>query len=341
MLRADAIVSKALELGYAKCGIVGIEKMEGYAEKLTERIERFPEVRPFSEDFYAFSHLHKEYPWAKSVVICARWYGKYRIPENVKGHIAKYYLTDSRKDRNSQEYQDSMAFENFLTSSGLQTKTERNFGITSLRWAAMEAGLGIIRKNNFFYTDQGSWIHLEAFLIDQDLEYIHKNKVKACPKNCNLCIQSCPTKSLAEPYMMNRSTCISCLTTWEGWDLTSDPYSKDIGEWIFGCDICQDACPSNRKAWTHKEDFPGLEEICSELSLEQILSADYEFLETVVQPKFWYIPQGKTWRFKTNTLNAMKNHWKPEYLSAVQNACRDDHEEVRRMAEWVLSEIQE
>lgn len=339
MCNANEIVLKAIELGYDKCGIVSVEKMKGYAEKLSQRIERFPEVKAHSEKFYAFANLQDRFPWAKSVIICARWYGKYRIPENVKGHIAKYYLTDSRRDKNSQEYKDSVAFEQYLTDCGINTKTNRDFGITALRWAALQAGIGIVRKNNFFYTEKGSWVNLEAFLIDKEVEYICKNNTRPCPENCSLCVKACPTKSLAEPYMMNRSTCISCLTTWEGWDLTTDKNSSNMGDWIFGCDICQDVCPFNRNAWTEDEEFPLLLELCERLSLQQIVEADYEFLENVVQPKLWYIPQDKVWRYKTNALNAMLNAYKIEYLPSIQKACSDENENVGKMAAWVLSRL--
>lgn len=339
MCSADEIVSKAMELGYDKCGIVNVEKMKGYAEKLAERIRLFPEMRAHSEGFYGFANLQVEYPWAKSVIICARWYGKYRIPQNVKGHIAKYYLTDSRKNKNSQEYKDSVAFEQYLIDCGMKTETDREFGITALRWAALQAGIGFVRKNNFLYTEKGSWVNLEAFVIDKEMEYICENKIKPCPENCNLCVKACPTRSLAEPYVMNRSTCVSCLTTWEGWDLTTEKHSSNLGSWIFGCDVCQDVCPFNRNSWTENEEFPFLSELCEKLSLEQIVEADYEFLKNVVNSKLWYIPKEKIWRYKTNALNAMLNAYEPEYLPYIQKACNDENENVRKMAQWVLSKL--
>lgn len=339
MCNANEIVLKAIDLGYDKCGIINVGKMKGYAEKLSERIERFPEIKIHSEDLYAFANLQIDYPWAKSVIICARWYGKYRIPENVKGHIGKYYLTDSRRDKNSRENKDSVALEQYLIDCGIKTNTNREFGITALRWAAMQAGIGIVRKNNFLYTENGSWVHLEAFLIDKEVEYIYENKIKSCPEKCNLCVKACPTKLLAEPYMMNRSTCISCITTWEGWDLTTDKNSPNLGNWIFGCDECQDVCPFNRNSWTEDEEFPFLSELCKKLSLEQIVHEDYEFLKNVVQPKLWYIKQEKVWRYKTNALNAMLNAYKSKYLPFIKEACDDKNENVRNMAKWVLSRL--
>ena len=212
-----------------------------------------------------------------------------------------------------------------MIDCGIKTNTNREFGITALRWAAMQAGIGIVRKNNFLYTENGSWVHLEAFLIDKEVEYIYENKIKSCPEKCNLCVKACPT--------------ISCITTWEGWDLTTDKNSPNLGNWIFGCDECQDVCPFNRNSWTEDEEFPFLSELCKKLSLEQIVHEDYEFLKNVVQPKLWYIKQEKVWRYKTNALNAMLNAYKPKYLPFIKEACDDKNENVRNMAKWVLSRL--
>ena len=138
------IKEAATKLGYDKCGIINISTMKGYREKLAQRIERFPDIQPHSEEFFSFAELEKDYPWAKSVIICVRHYGKYHIPEHLQGIIAKYYLVDSRKDENSKDYQASIAFEDFLTAKNIRNETRRDFGITSLRWAAQAAGLGII-----------------------------------------------------------------------------------------------------------------------------------------------------------------------------------------------------
>lgn len=53
-------------------------------------------------------------------------------------------------------------------------------------------------------------------------------------------MKACPTGSLEMPYMMCRNTCVSCLTTWDGWDLRKEPLRDKFGKWIYGCDACQD-----------------------------------------------------------------------------------------------------
>lgn len=151
---AAEIAEKAIELGYDKCGMIPVEMMRGYEAKLEERMEHFPETRRKYEGFRKFAYPEKEFPWAKAIVIVSFWYGKYRIPAAVRGHIAKYYLTDGRRNPDSQGYKAGAALEKYLRDSGLRVAFNRDFALTALRWAAMQAGIGIVRKNNFFYTER-------------------------------------------------------------------------------------------------------------------------------------------------------------------------------------------
>lgn len=340
ILNASDIVNKAIAFGFDRCGIIPVEMMSGYEKRLEERIKHFPQTREKYEALRNFAHLRDNYSWAKAIVICSFWYGRYHIPDEVQGCIAKYYLTDGRRNKKSKGYQTSVSFEKYLIDCGLKVATDRDFGITSLRWAAMKAGIGIIRKNNFFYTEKGSYQYLEAFLIDKPLKYIVENHIKPCHEKCNLCMKACPTGSLEAPYMMCRNTCVSCLTTWDGWDLRSEPLQNRFGKWIYGCDTCQDVCPYNKNAWKDEEEFYGLEEWSKDLTYSKIILSDYSWLESVIQPKLWYIPKEKIWRYKTNALNAMLNNYEPNDLPVIKKACNDEYAEVRDMAKWVLEEIQ-
>jgi epoxyqueuosine reductase len=337
---SNNIVNTALELGYVKCGIIGIDEVTDYADKLDERIKKTPENAEKYSGLYSFAHLHETHPWAKSIVVCARQYGKYRIPEHLEGLIAKYYLTDGRKDELSPDYQASIAFEQYLISNGLRVETERKFGITALRWAAHKAGLGIIRRNNFFYTDCGSWVYLEAWLVDKEMVLKQECTQKQCPPKCNRCIAACPTKSLREPYTMSRATCISCLTTWDGDDLINETNNHLMGNWIYGCDICQNVCPFNFKKWDASEEYPGLTEISELIGLDKIIAMDYDTLRHVVRPKFWYIGKERVWKWKTNALNAIRNNYDSKYDTSIEIACNDVNEQVRKTALWVRQSVQ-
>jgi epoxyqueuosine reductase len=342
MVNEKSIKEKALEIGYEDCGIINISEINDYAEKLNNRIIKFPNTKKFLENLNRFVNLNERFPWAKSIIICVRRYGKYSIPNNLKNRIAKYYLVDGRINEQSADYQASVEFEAFLNKAGLKTAAERKFGITALRWAAFKAGLGIIRQNNFFYTEKsGSWVYLEAWLTDCDMELKSNDKSKPCPNNCNKCIKACPTQSLCEPYTMNRSTCVSCLTTWEGWDMSKESNNHNIGNWIYGCDICQDVCPFNKNKWAETEQFPQLDELAEHISLGKIIEMDYAYLEDVMSSKFFYIGKDSVYKWKTNALNAMLNNYNDGYLFYIRKACNDPNEHVRNMAEWVMGKIGE
>lgn len=110
------IKNAALSMGYEKCAIIKISDTLGYEEKLTQRIKDIPEAESFHQNLHRFALLHDTDPWAKSIVICVRQYGKYVIPQHLKGLIAKYYLTDSRIDKHSKDFQDSLKFKSYMQS---------------------------------------------------------------------------------------------------------------------------------------------------------------------------------------------------------------------------------
>ena len=338
-LLAEQIKSAALQMGYEKCGIIKISQLNGYGEKLNERIDRIPEAKGFYQKFYRFTQLQETHPWAKSIVICVRRYGKYHIPENLKGKIAKYYLVDARKDENSKDFQDSLKFEKYIQERGLRAETERKFGLVALRWAALKAGLGRVRKNNFFYTENGSWVYLEAWLIDKELEAIEVPNVRACSEKCNLCIKACPSASLSQPYTMNPMSCVSCITTFTGRDMPNEKYREQIGNWVYGCDACQDICPMNKNRWRETDEFPNLQELSQRISLEKIIKMDYSFLEEVMHPKFWYIEKVDVWKWKVNAINAMVNDYKAQYRESIYIAYNDGNVKVREMAQWAIEKL--
>jgi epoxyqueuosine reductase len=335
----EHIRNAALEIGYEACGIIKVSAMSGFEQKLNERIERIPEANPFYQNQRRLAHPEAAYPWAKSIIVCVRNHGKYKVPNNLEGVIGKSYLFDSRMDMHSAEYQNSLKFEAYLKDNGLGVATERRFGIIALRWAAWKAGLGLIRKNNFFYTKSGSWVSLEAFLVDRELESIVKPTVTPCPEGCTLCMKNCPTSSLSQSYTMNPLTCISFLTTFGRPDLTRDKFGTQVGGWVYGCDVCQDSCPFNKNVRTAAEDFPGLEELSRHISLEKLLSADYSFLENTMQTKFWYIQPGDVWKWKVNAINAMVNGYDDNYRECIINAQNDSQANVRDMAQWAVRRL--
>ena len=114
------------------------------------------------------------------------------------------------------------------------------------RAAAYRSGVGWFGKNtNILTPSLGSWLFLGQVITDLDVEPDLPLK-KSCG-NCVLCIDSCPTGAIVAPYTLDNSKCISHLTI-ENRGAVPLELRPEMQDWVFGCDICQDVCPVNRKA---------------------------------------------------------------------------------------------
>jgi epoxyqueuosine reductase len=119
------------------------------------------------------------------------------------------------------------------------------------RVAAKYAGLGWLAKNTCLINeDLGSWLFLGTIVTTLDLAKSLGPAEAPAPDlcgNCSLCIDACPTEALVEPYALDARRCISYLTI-ELRDAIPLELREPIGRHVFGCDICQDVCPWNRRA---------------------------------------------------------------------------------------------
>ena len=338
--RAQKIRENALRLGFSKCGIISVDDVKGYKERLDERVAEFPQSSLMYHQFYPLADVRRKFPWARSLVVCVFDYSVYYIPEVLRGRIGTAYLFDGRKDKRAPAHIAKNELTKYMESIGLKVGRDDGNGITSLRYAAEKAGLGKVRKNNFFYTENGSRNAIDVFAIDEELELKEKTKLKECPDDCDRCVSACPTGSLAGPYSMHPMRCVSFITSIGGGmtDLSVHPFAEEIGNWVYGCDECQDACPFN-KDMTGGAEFPGVAEIADKLSLENIIDMDDNFYLNVVQPKFWYLGPEMKWVWITNALNAMKNGYQKKYDKAIKKCLADPNERVRGMAEWVCGSL--
>lgn len=114
------------------------------------------------------------------------------------------------------------------------------------RELAARAGIGWIGKNTcIIHRRLGSWLLLGEVLTTLDLPG-DSPETDHCG-TCRRCIDACPTNAIIEPYRLDATKCISYLTIEHAGPIAPE-VRQQMGEWFFGCDICQDVCPFNRKA---------------------------------------------------------------------------------------------
>jgi epoxyqueuosine reductase len=114
---------------------------------------------------------------------------------------------------------------------------------------AARAGLGWVGKHTLLiHPKRGSYFLLGGLLTTVELEAAERVESDHCG-TCTRCIDACPTRAIT-PYSVDASRCISYLTI-EGRGAIGEEFFGAIGEWVFGCDICQEVCPHNsrRSGW--------------------------------------------------------------------------------------------
>lgn len=220
---SEVIYDEGLAVGYSRIGAL--------------------EFRDIEND--SIDKIKQDHPWAKSMIIAAFHYNFYKIPSQLEGKVSKRELFKGRYVEQSHEYDTATDFEEVLAE-----KTIRFLDMTPLASSlkssiAAEMGIGIIRKNGYFYTEEGSYCHLHAWLVDTDLACDFDQPPTDCPGHCGICVKTCPEKALTKTSK-DTEKCISFKT-----ELIIDNFP-------IGCDHCQDFCPYNKHRWEYEEEFIGL-----------------------------------------------------------------------------------
>jgi len=286
--------------------------------------------------------LQNAAPWARSVIVCARnyntaaprtahphdpdagWISRYAWGSDYHDHLLASLRTVEEKLRQE------------IADPALRTWCYVDTGPVIERVFAKYAGIGWLAKNTCVINQQvGSWLFLGVILTSLELP----PSLPAPDRcgTCTRCLEACPTNAFPAPYQLDPTRCISYLTIEKRGEIP-EYLRAGMGRHVFGCDICQDVCPWNRKApVSNAPEFQPREQLVNP-SLEWLATISEEEFRT----KFKGSPLKRTKRngIRRNAVIALGNTGDERYLPLLKRLSNDDDPVVAEHAEWAVAKVE-
>jgi epoxyqueuosine reductase len=257
VLNNTALIKKeSKRLGFDFCGISKAEFLEEEAPHLEKWLNEHKHGKMQYMNNYFDMRLdpRKLMPGTKSVISLLLNYFPPLIPKESEGNdkvkISKYAYGKDYHYVIKEKLKELIAFiqgnigdvnaRAFVDSAPVMDKV----------WAK-KAGLGWIGKHsNLINKNKGSFFFIAELMVDLDMAY--DGPVADYCGTCTKCIDACPTAAIAEPFVVDGSKCISYFTIELKENIPVEMKGK-FDNWLFGCDVCQDVCPWNSFASSHRE----------------------------------------------------------------------------------------
>jgi epoxyqueuosine reductase len=201
---------------------------------------------------------------------------------------------------------------------------------------ARRAGLGWFGKNTMLLNKRlGSYFFLGALLLDLDLAPDAAHDAAHCG-TCTACLDACPTAAFPGPYQLDSRRCISYLTI-ELRGPIPEELRPGVGDWLFGCDVCQEVCPWNRKAPAGTEPAFAPRDGREALELTRLLGlSEAEFREEF---RGTALTRSKRRGLLRNAAVVLGNLSDPAALPALRRAAGDADPVVAEAARWAVERI--
>src|SRR2546426_2475658 len=344
MSLTDALKSRARALGFCAVGVTGAEPFhEAESAAATRTAEGLLDGLSWwnSTRAHASADPRRAMPDARSVIALAF---PHPLPAPTpsggaqgggpRGRIATYALGRDYHEVLLERMQPLIAM---LHERGYAAKTYVDHGWMLDRAAAARAGLGWLGKNtNLLVPGAGSYVLLAEIVTSAALQPDQPLK-KTCG-SCDVCLRICPTGALVRPGVLDNRRCISFWTI-EHRGAIPREIRPLIGDWIFGCDLCQEVCPVNTRPAT--PDPAALTAFGPMVEprpqLEELLMID----EQTFRVRF---RQSAVWRTRRsgllrNVCIALGNVADRRSVPALLGALHDDETLVRGHAAWALARL--
>jgi epoxyqueuosine reductase len=286
-------------------------------------------------------------PWARSVVVCAINYNtaapySTEVEDSRRGWVARYAWS-------REEYHDAVLrrlrrvearLREVCGHPEMQTRCYVDTGPVVERAFAKYAGVGWLGKNTCILSqEQGSWLFLGVMLTSLDL-------APSLPETdhcgtCTACIDACPTNALVAPYELDARRCISYLTIEKRGSIPEE-LRAPMGAHVFGCDICQDACPWNSRERTSPAPLTRAPEFEPR---PELVHPELEWLAGMSEEEFRAsfrgspLKRAKRSGLRRNAVVAMGNSGDASFVPQLRRLCEDDDPIVAEHARWALARL--
>ena len=343
---SELVKQEALRAGFDLAGVAGIHNSaeldyfpewiaSGYAGEM-KYLESRDEAGRLKR-----SSLRNAVPWARSVIVCAANYNtaepySTQVNDPDHGWISRYAW--SREDYHDVILRRLQLLENKICEGAgepIQTRCYVDTGPLVERVYAKYAGVGWIGKNTCILNQKfGSWLFLGVILTSLDMQ----PDIPAPDRcgSCTRCVDACPTDAFIAPYQLDAGKCISYLTIEKRGAIALD-LRQGMGWQVFGCDICQDVCPWNRKApTTNAEEFQPRPELLNP-ALDWLAGLDQAEFARVLRGS--PVKRAKLSGLRRNAAIAMGNSGKLSFIPALRRLAQDRDETVAEAANWALQRL--
>ncbi len=336
---AELLKSWALEAGFDRAGVALLESAE-HGEAFVRWLERGDQAGMQYLERRVETRLEPAsvLPGARSALCVALQYHPLKGEEEPEGdlwpRVARYArgrdyheLMGERLVRLAERVREAFP--------GTATRPYVDTGPVLERELAARAGLGAIGKHtNLLHPEAGSWFLLGELFTTLDLA--PDVPLADLCGSCTRCLEACPTGALPEPYRLDSNRCISYWTIEHRGAIPAEVRPL-VGDWVFGCDLCQEACPWN--AGPAGADHPELRLPPERRALDLAGLLRLSRQEYVERFRGSPMKRARYDGLRRNAAIAMGNRRDPRYVPALAEALADSDPVVREQAAWALGRI--
>jgi epoxyqueuosine reductase len=343
---SERLKTKALELGFNLVGIIRAQPsphLDAYFRWIDSGMhaEMGYMARPDRQD--RRRDLNVILPGVQSMLVVGLDYRSMTVPPEIlgdpsRGRIASYAWGIDYHDLMTPRLENLADWLQAESGQHLSHKVYVDTGAVLERGHAHQAGLGFIGKNTMLiHPRRGSNFFLGEILTDLEFDqYDTPGRATLCG-NCTRCLRACPTNAFPAPHVLDARRCISYLTIeHKGWiDRDLRPL---MGNWVYGCDVCQDVCPFQRFAMpTNEPEFYPPDTDRAAPHLLDLLALD----EPTFKTRYARSPilRIKRERLVRNACIAAGNWGHTDAVITLHNLLSDPSPLVRGHAVWALGRI--